>query len=103
MMTGASRFQLPASSRAAKPSGAGSIPPHAAHRNGLGTQRVLPDAGFEHTPPRRREPDLRVVFMTGYSRNAIVDHGRLDPGVALIKKPLTSEQLAAAVRKALDG
>jgi FixJ family two-component response regulator len=40
--------------------------------------------------------------MTGYSRNAIVHQGRLDPGVDLIQKPLSSEQLADAVRKVLD-
>ena len=40
--------------------------------------------------------------MTGYSRNAIVHQGRLDPGVELIQKPLTSEQLATAVRQVLD-
>jgi len=51
---------------------------------------------------RQRQPLLRVLYMTGYSRNAIVHQGRLDPGVELIQKPLTSEQLAAAVRKALD-
>ena len=37
--------------------------------------------------------------MTGYRTTAIVDQGRLDPGVALIQKPLTSDQLAAMVRK----
>ena len=51
---------------------------------------------------RQRRPALKVLFMTGYSRNAIVHQGRLDPGVELIQKPLTSEQLAAAVRKMLD-
>jgi hypothetical protein len=40
--------------------------------------------------------------MTGYSRNAIVHQGRLDLGVDLLQKPITSDQLAAAVRKALD-
>ena len=49
-----------------------------------------------------RRPALKVLFMTGYSRNAIVHQGRLDPGVDLIQKPLTSEHLAAMVRKALD-
>jgi two-component system, NtrC family, sensor kinase len=49
-----------------------------------------------------RQPNLKVLFMTGYSRNAIVHQGRLDPGVALIQKPLTSDQLAAVVRKALE-
>ena len=51
---------------------------------------------------RRRQPALKVLFMTGYSRNAIVHQGRLDPGVDLIQKPLTSEQLATTVRKILD-
>jgi len=40
--------------------------------------------------------------MTGYSRNAIVHQGRLDPGVTLIQKPVTSEQLSTYVRKILD-
>lgn len=40
--------------------------------------------------------------MTGYSRNAIVHQGRLDPGVDLIQKPISTEQLAAAVRRILD-
>jgi two-component system NtrC family sensor kinase len=51
---------------------------------------------------KQRLPQLKVLFMTGYSRNAIVHQGRLDPGVDLIQKPLTSEHLAAAVRKVLD-
>jgi CheY-like chemotaxis protein len=37
----------------------------------------------------RRRPGLKVLFMTGYARNAIVHHGRLDPGVELILKPFT--------------
>ena len=52
---------------------------------------------------QRRQPDLKVLFMTGYSRNAIVHQGRLDPGVDLIQKPLTSDELAVMVRKVLDG
>ncbi len=48
------------------------------------------------------QPSLKVLYMTGYSRNAIVHQGRLDPGVDLIQKPITSEQLATAVRKVLD-
>jgi signal transduction histidine kinase/CheY-like chemotaxis protein len=51
---------------------------------------------------RQRQPALKVVFMTGYSRNAIVHQGRLDPGVELIQKPLSSEQLAATIRQMLD-
>jgi signal transduction histidine kinase len=51
---------------------------------------------------RQRQASLKVLYMTGYSRNAIVHQGRLDPGVELLQKPLTSEQLAATVRKVLD-
>ena len=48
------------------------------------------------------KPGLKVLFTTGYSRNAIVHHGRLDAGVQLITKPFTFEQLAARVRDVLD-
>jgi two-component system, NtrC family, sensor kinase len=51
---------------------------------------------------RQRQASLKVLYMTGYSRNAIVHQGRLDPGVELLQKPLTSELLATAVRKVLD-
>ena len=47
-------------------------------------------------------PGLKVLFTTGYPRNAIVHHGRLDPGVHLIVKPFTFEQLATRVRELLD-
>jgi len=47
-------------------------------------------------------PELKVLFTTGYSRNAIVHQGRLDPGVQLITKPFTFEQLAARIRDVLD-
>jgi CheY-like chemotaxis protein len=51
---------------------------------------------------RQRQASLKVPYMTGYSRNVIVHQGRLDPGVELLQKPPTSEQLAATVRKVLD-
>jgi signal transduction histidine kinase len=47
-------------------------------------------------------PALRVLFTTGYSRNAIVHQGRLDSHVHLISKPFTFDQLAAKVRDVLD-
>lgn len=51
---------------------------------------------------RRIRPELKVLFTTGYSRNAIVHQGRLDPGVELLPKPFTFEQLAARVRAVID-
>jgi CheY-like chemotaxis protein len=58
--------------------------------------RQLADAAM------RRRADLKVLFTSGYARNAIVHHGRLDPGVDLIVKPFTFAGLATRVRRALD-
>jgi two-component system, NtrC family, sensor kinase len=51
---------------------------------------------------RLRRPDLKILYMTGYSRSAIMHQGRLDIGVDLLQKPISSEQLASAVHKMLD-
>jgi CheY-like chemotaxis protein len=51
----------------------------------------------------RRQPGLKVLFTTGYSRNAIVHHGRLDAGLQMISKPFAYNELAAKIRSVLDG
>ncbi|OSI78665.1 PAS domain S-box protein [Bradyrhizobium canariense] len=48
-------------------------------------------------------PTLKVLFTTGYARNAIIHHGRLDKGVQLLVKPFSFSDLAAKVRDVLDG
>jgi PAS domain S-box-containing protein len=50
----------------------------------------------------RRRPGLKVLFTTGYTRNAIVHHGRLDPDIHLISKPFSFQELAARLRVRLD-
>ena len=50
----------------------------------------------------RLKQDLRVLYMTGYSRNAITHHGRLDPGLDVLQKPITQAELASRIRDALD-
>lgn len=50
----------------------------------------------------RRRPGTKIIFMTGYSRNAIVHQGRLDPGIELIPKPLTERVLARKIRQLLN-
>jgi signal transduction histidine kinase/CheY-like chemotaxis protein len=51
---------------------------------------------------RRLRPTLKVLFTTGYARNAIIHQGRLDKGVRLITKPFSSTDLGAKVRDVLD-
>lgn len=48
------------------------------------------------------QPSIKTLFTTGYARNAIVHHGRLDPGVDLLTKPFSYSDLAARVRDILD-
>jgi len=51
---------------------------------------------------RKLRPELKVLFTTGYARNAIIHHGRLDKGVMLITKPFSSADLAVKIRSVLD-
>lgn len=64
--------------------------------NGMNGRQLADEA-------RRRWPALKVLFTTGYTRNAIVHHGRLDPDVELLVNPFTQSSLAAKVRRVLDG
>jgi PAS domain S-box-containing protein len=50
---------------------------------------------------RERLPNLAVLFTSGYTENAIVHGGRLDPGVELLGKPYTRESLARRIRQVL--
>ena len=48
-------------------------------------------------------PGLKILYTSGYSRSAIVNHGRLDPDINFLAKPYRQSELAEAVRKVLDG
>jgi len=50
----------------------------------------------------KRRPGLKVLYTTGYTRDAVVHNGVLDPGVKLLHKPFTLDALAYAIRKAID-
>src|SRR3954470_1369551 len=52
---------------------------------------------------RKRRPTIKLLYMTGYTRNAIIHHGRLDPDIDLLTKPFTADALARKVRRILDG
>ena len=51
---------------------------------------------------QRRKPELKVLYMSGYTANAIVHHGVLDKGVHLLTKPFRKVELARKVRQVLD-
>ena len=51
---------------------------------------------------RQHCPGLKVLYTSGYTENAIVHHGRLDPGVHLLSKPYRRHELAVKVRRVLD-
>jgi PAS domain S-box-containing protein len=51
----------------------------------------------------KQRPDLKVLYTSGYTENAIIHHGRLDSGVLLLAKPYRKSDLARMIRKAIDG
>ena len=70
---------------------------------------LLSDVGLPGMNGRRlaeeahaRRPQIKVLYTTGYARNAIVHHGLIDPGVNLLPKPYTIQALGRKVRQVLE-
>jgi PAS domain S-box-containing protein len=70
----------------------------------LFTDLVMPDMNGRALADeaRRRRPDLKILFTTGYARNAIVHNGILDPDMNLLQKPGSMQHLATKVRDILN-
>ena len=68
------------------------------------TDVVMPGASGPELTRRlhERTPGLKVIYMSGYTGDAIVRHGVLDAGVAFLHKPFTAEALGQKVREELD-
>jgi PAS domain S-box-containing protein len=68
------------------------------------TDVVMPGLNGRELGKQAQElrPALRVLYMTGYSRNAVVHQGRLEQNLDLLQKPITQTHLAARVRAILD-
>jgi len=67
------------------------------------TDVVMPGMGGAELSDRlrRKIPDIKVLYMSGYTDNAIVHHGVLDPGKQFLEKPFNLSQLSRAVAQAL--
>lgn len=70
----------------------------------LFTDIVMPDANGRVLADRAQQirPDLKVLYTTGYTRDAVVHNGVVDKGVHLIGKPFSIDELASRVREVLD-
>ena len=68
------------------------------------TDIIMPGMNGRELSRRARElrPGLKVLFMSGYSRNAVVHQGRVDLDVELIQKPVSLQDLSARIREMLD-
>jgi FixJ family two-component response regulator len=68
------------------------------------TDVIMPGMGGRQLAERLmpRLPKMKVLYMSGYTDDAIVHHGILEPGIALIQKPFTAETLTRKVREVLQ-
>ena len=68
------------------------------------TDVVLPDMNGRELASKLHEinPDLKILFMSGYTANVIAHRGVLDDGINFIQKPFSKQDLAAKVRGVLD-
>jgi two-component system cell cycle sensor histidine kinase/response regulator CckA len=51
---------------------------------------------------KRRRPKMKVIYMSGYTDDAIVHHGVLEPGLEFLQKPFSPDSLVGKVREVLD-
>jgi FixJ family two-component response regulator len=68
------------------------------------TDLILPGMSGRELVDRvtKEKPEMRVLFMSGYSDEAVARHGILEPGLAFLQKPFSRDALVRKVRDVLD-
>lgn len=68
------------------------------------TDVVMPHLGGQELIRQLRalDPDVRVLYTTGYTDSSAIRSGQLEPGIALLQKPFSPDALARKVRELLD-
>lgn len=69
------------------------------------TDVVMPEMGGRDVAERIRElvPGVRVLYMSGYTDDVVLQHGILTRGAAFLSKPITIDALGQKVREVLEG
>ena len=77
---------------------------HAGRIHLLLTDVIMPEMNGRELASRLQEilPEMKILFMSGYTADVIAYHGVLNPGVHFIQKPFSSRNLATKVREVLD-
>ncbi len=82
----------------------GLVEEHTGQIHLLVTDVIMPEMNGRELSQRLQSlyPDLKRLFMSGYTANVIAHHGMLDEGVQFIQKPYSKRDLARKVRETLD-
>ena len=70
----------------------------------LVTDVIMPEMNAKQLAEEieRLLPEIKIIYMSGYTANTIAHHGILDEGINFIEKPLTTYTLSRKIREVLD-